>query len=272
MSRLINAEAQELAELAAVLAEGARLSRGRQYQKRGQVTDLMVEPEAVTASVHGSRDEPYDVTIACKAAGQNERSAAAVDPTAVVPKALDIAFTCHCPDWGDPCKHGVAVLLEFAREVDDDPTLLLQWRGIDDLTPPPPAGTESLNAPPVASPPAVSPPKPEPASEPERPVVPTARNLRSAAVAPTPPAGSADEDGDQDAEAVESVEAESIEVGGPLDIFFGGAMPDDGVLVGPLEEVQLDAYGAVRIEVENVDLAPVLEDALGAIADHWLSR
>ena len=72
MSRLINAEAQELAELAAVLAEGARLSRGRQYQKRGQVTDLMVEPEAVTASVHGSRDEPYDVTIACKAAGQNE--------------------------------------------------------------------------------------------------------------------------------------------------------------------------------------------------------
>ena len=91
-------------------------------------------------------------------------------------------------------------------------------------------------------------------------------------MASTPPAGSADEDGDQDAEAVESVEAESIEVGGPLDIFFGGAMPDDGVLVGPLEEVQLDAYGAVRIEVENVDLAPVLEDALDAIADHWLSR
>lgn len=271
MSRLINAEAQELAELAAVLAEGARLSRGRQYQKRGQVTDLMVEPEAVTASVHGSRDEPYDVTIACKAAGQNERSAAAVDPTAVVPKALDIAFTCHCPDWGDPCKHGVAVLLEFAREVDDDPTLLLQWRGIDDLTPPPPAGTESLNAPPVASPPAVPASAPEPAPERERSVVPTARNLRSASASSTP-AGSTGEGGEQEPDAVEPVEAESIEVGGPLDIFFGGAMPDDGVLIGPLEEVQLDAYGAVRIEVENVDLAPVLEDALDAIADHWLSR
>ena len=268
MSRLINAEAQELAELAAVLAEGARLSRGRQYQKRGQVTDLMVEPEAVTASVHGSRDEPYDVTIACKAAGQNERSAAAVDPTAVVPKALDIAFTCHCPDWGDPCKHGVAVLLEFAREVDDDPSLLLQWRGIDDLTPPPPAGTESLNASPAAAAPVPS-PRPKPSAPPaDRPAVPTARNLRTPSAADV---GSAASD-DGSAEVGDDSGVEEIEVGGPLDLFFGGAMPDDGTLVGPLEEVQLDAYGAVRIEVENVDLAPVLEDALDAIADHWLSR
>ena len=262
MSRLINAEAQELAELAAVLAEGARLSRGRQYQKRGQVTDLMVEPEAVTASVHGSRDDPYDVTIACKAAGQNERSAAAVDPTAVVPKALDIAFTCHCPDWGDPCKHGVAVLLEFAREVDDDPSLLLRWRGIDDLTPPPPAGTESLNAPPSAPMTAVesaADPEPPPArTKPPRPVV---RDLR---VRRTQPEDSATEP--------EAEDEPVVEVGGPLDLFFGGAMPDDGTLVGPLEEVQLDAYGAVRIEVENVDLAPVLADALESIADHWLSR
>ena len=257
MSRLINAEAQELAELAAVLAEGARLSRGRQYQKRGQVTDLMVEPEAVTASVHGSRDEPYDVTIACKAAGQNERSAAAVDPTAVVPKALDIAFTCHCPDWGDPCKHGVAVLLELAREVDDDPSLLLQWRGIDDLTPPPPAGTESLNAPPTPA------PEPEPARSPAKPPRPVVRDLRQRRAEPEA------EPADVVAEAADE---SAIAVGGPLDVFFGGAMPDDGTLVGPLEEVQLDAYGAVRIEVENVDLAPVLADALESIADHWLSR
>lgn len=258
MSRLINAEAQELAELAAVLAEGARLSRGRQYQKRGQVTDVMVESEAVTASVHGSRDEPYDVTIACKAAGQNERSAAAVDPTAVVPKALDIAFTCHCPDWGDPCKHGVAVLLEFAREVDDDPSLLLQWRGIDDLTPPPPAGTESL----VTPPPPV--PDPGPARGPAKPSRPVVRDLRQRRPEPEEV-----EPADVVAEAVDEA---AIEVGGPLDVFFGGAMPDDGTLVGPLEEVQLDAYGAVRIEVENVDLAPVLADALESIADHWLSR
>ncbi|MEM7286396.1 MAG: hypothetical protein AAF480_08605 [Actinomycetota bacterium] len=268
MSRLINAEAQELAELAAVLAEGARLSRGRQYQKRGQVTDLMVEPEAVTASVHGSRDEPYDVTIACKAAGQNERSAAAVDPTAVVPKALDIAFTCHCPDWGDPCKHGVAVLLEFAREVDDDPSLLLRWRGIDDLTPPPPAGTESLNASPAPAPTPQKPDRSPPRPTTERAAVPTARNLRTSPVGEAEQAGTHQADVGVEAE----VGADDVEIGGPLDLFFGGAMPDDGTLLGPLEEVQLDAYGAVRIEVENVDLAPVLEDALDAIADHWLSR
>ena len=39
-----------------------------------------------------------------------------------------------------------------------------------------------------------------------------------------------------------------------------------------LAEVQLDAYGRVRIEVENVDLAPMLAEALEAVADHWLSR
>lgn len=264
MSRLINAEAQELAELAAVLAEGARLSRGRQYQKRGQVTDLMVEPEAVTASVRGSRDEPYDVTIACKVAGQNERTAAEVDPTAVVPKALDVAFTCHCPDWGDPCKHGVAVLLEFAREVDDNPSLLLQWRGIDDLIPPPPAGTESLVAGPPPTPSAAS--EPEPAPEPPlvkapRPVV---RDLRSARN-PDDVTPMVDSD-------ITRADDSDADTGGPLDVFFGGAMPDDATLIGPLEEVQLDAYGAVRIEVENVDLAPVLADALESIADHWLSR
>lgn len=266
MSRLINAEAQELAELAAVLAEGARLSRGRQYQKRGQVTDLMVEPEAVTASVQGSRDDPYDVTIACKAAGQNERAAAEVDPTAVVPKALDIAFTCHCPDWGDPCKHGVAVLLEFAREVDDDPSLLLRWRGIDDLTPPPPAGTESLVIPPtpVATKPDRNPPAREEA-KPPRPVVRDLRVRRSESDDPAP-----DAEGGKEAE--DEVDERVVDVGGPLDMFFGGALAEDVTLIGPLEEVQLDAYGAVRIEVENVDLAPVLADALDAIADHWLSR
>lgn len=265
MSRLIHAEAQELAELAAVLAEGARLSRGRQYQKRGQVIDLMVEAETVTASVRGSADEPYEVTIACKAAGQNQRSAAAVDPTAVVPKALDIAFTCHCPDWGDPCKHGVAVLLEFAREVDDDPSLLLRWRGIDDLTPPPPAGTESLVTPatPVVAQPDRSPAPAREGSKPPRPVVRDLRVRRSEPDSPSP-----DAEGGKEDEADERV----VDVGGPLDVFFGGAMADEGPLVGPLEEVQLDAYGAVRIEVENIDLAPVLDDALDAIADHWLSR
>ncbi len=65
---------------------------------------------------------------------------------------------------------------------------------------------------------------------------------------------------------------EVVEVGGPLDRFFTGEMPEAGGLVGPLAEVQLDAYGRVRIEVENVDLAPLLADALETIADHWLSR
>ncbi len=148
MSRILrNEEARELAELAAQLAEGDRLGRGRRYLRQGNVSDLTVRAGMVFAEVEGSRPDPYEVTIACRTATDNERRAAADDVVEAVPRALDVAIDCGCPDWGDPCKHGVAALLAFAQEVDDDPSLLLRWRGLDDLTPPPPSGSEALVAP-----------------------------------------------------------------------------------------------------------------------------
>ena len=36
---------------------------------------------------------------------------------------------CSCPDWENPCKHIAAVLYLFADRLDDDPWLLLAWRG-----------------------------------------------------------------------------------------------------------------------------------------------
>ena len=46
-------------------------------------------------------------------------------------------FDCTCPDWDDPCKHGVAVLTELAERVAYDPSLLATWRGAS-----PPAADE----------------------------------------------------------------------------------------------------------------------------------
>jgi hypothetical protein len=264
MARLINAEAQEIAELAPLLADGGRLSRGRQYHRKGNVADVDVGPGLVSASVQGSESEPYTVLIACREASENERAALDTDVTAVVPRPLDIAFTCHCADWGDPCKHGVAALLELAREVDDNPNLLLLWRGIEGVVPPPPIGTESLVEPtPEAG-------RPQPAA-----------HAGQRPGSSTPPIAvrstwGVDEDA-SDREIAETDETDAHAEGevesSALDAFFNGVMPDDvRQLLGPLEQMQLDAYARVHLMVENVDAAPVLASAIDAVADHWLSR
>ena len=38
-------------------------------------------------------------------------------------------MTCSCPDWSVPCKHASAVLYVLAEAFDDDPFLVLAWRG-----------------------------------------------------------------------------------------------------------------------------------------------
>jgi uncharacterized Zn finger protein len=43
----------------------------------------------------------------------------------------DLDMGCSCPDWGFPCKHLSAVLYVLAEAFDDDPFLVLAWRGRD---------------------------------------------------------------------------------------------------------------------------------------------
>jgi hypothetical protein len=43
------------------------------------------------------------------------------------PSSLDMR--CTCPDWSVPCKHVSAVLYVLAEAFDDDPFLVLAWRG-----------------------------------------------------------------------------------------------------------------------------------------------
>ena len=45
------------------LGVGGRRPRGKPYARQGQVTDLAVAPGAVTATVQGSRDQPYRVRV-----------------------------------------------------------------------------------------------------------------------------------------------------------------------------------------------------------------
>src|ERR1035438_4163034 len=48
-------------------ALGSRLTRGKNYARRGQVLSLEVAPGVVSASVQGSRKTPYKVSIALPA-------------------------------------------------------------------------------------------------------------------------------------------------------------------------------------------------------------
>ena len=138
---------------------GARMQRGRRYARQGQVISLDVDAGLVTARVQGSRATPYRVEIAWPALGSaawtSVASAFAARAGFVarllageVPPDLEAVFEsagvplfprrwshlgahCSCPDSENPCKHLAAVLYVFADRLDDDPWLLLAWRGRD---------------------------------------------------------------------------------------------------------------------------------------------
>jgi uncharacterized Zn finger protein len=136
------------------ICDGGRLARGRAYARKGQVLDFDLTPGLISGRVQGSRPDPYTVTIGIAAyddAAWAEISAALGSqalfraallagemPHEIVeefdeldlplfPSTLDMR--CSCPDWGIPCKHLSAVLYVLAEAFDDDPFLVLAWRG-----------------------------------------------------------------------------------------------------------------------------------------------
>lgn len=138
---------------------GNRLTRGRNYARRGQVLSLSLDAGLVTASVQGSRPRPYRVRIGIMAYGKDvwarieERLASdawfvaqllagEMPPDiedvftdlglALFPSGTrDLALDCSCPDWEVPCKHLAAVFYLLAERFDEDPFTILAWRGRD---------------------------------------------------------------------------------------------------------------------------------------------
>jgi hypothetical protein len=136
---------------------GGRMQRGRRYARQGQLASFHVEPGVVHADVQGSRPTPYSVTVAFtpltdaqwddvqRAIESTLRFAArllagevpaeleevfAAAGVALLPaRWRDLRASCSCPDHENPCKHIAAVLYVLADRLDDDPWLLLSWRG-----------------------------------------------------------------------------------------------------------------------------------------------
>ncbi|MHB8450646.1 MAG: SWIM zinc finger family protein [Mycobacteriales bacterium] len=138
-------------------ALGTRLTRGKNYARRGQVLSLDVAPGVVSASVQGSRKAPYQVSIALPVfselvwakvevslaeqaihsarllAGEMPPDLEEVFSAAGAPlfpeRAKDLQQSCSCPDWEVPCKHLAATFYLLAEHFDDDPFAILLWRG-----------------------------------------------------------------------------------------------------------------------------------------------
>ena len=83
------------------------------------------------ATVVGGRPDPYHVTITVETVSRPDDLGQIPERAHVarlIPRADELLFSCTCPDWDDPCKHGVAALLALAAELGSRPELLVYWR------------------------------------------------------------------------------------------------------------------------------------------------
>ncbi len=137
---------------------GARLTRGRSYARGGQVLSIEIEKGRVTASVQGSRSQPYAITIEVKTLSESDWSKvldalgrqalyAAKLLAGEMPQDIEALFKevklslfptklgdlktgCSCPDSSNPCKHIAAVYYLVGEEFDRDPFLIFALRGL----------------------------------------------------------------------------------------------------------------------------------------------
>lgn len=138
-------------------ALGSRLTRGKNYARRGQVLALDVQAGTVTAKVQGSRRSPYTATIdlapfselvwakvevvlaeqaihsarllAGELPAELEQVFAAAGAPLFPQRAAELRMHCSCPDREVPCKHLSATFYLLAESFDDDPFRILHWRG-----------------------------------------------------------------------------------------------------------------------------------------------
>jgi uncharacterized Zn finger protein len=148
------------------IMDSGRLSRGRSYARGGKVKSFEIEDGVISAKVRGSinpyfgvHKEPlYTATIEFKAISAANWSAAiayiASKASLIsrlmlneIPDNIDDAFAkldlhllphrkddfktkCSCPDWSNPCKHIAGVYYLIAAQLDEDPFLLFELRGL----------------------------------------------------------------------------------------------------------------------------------------------
>ncbi len=144
----------------------ARLGRGRSYARGGKVLQYGLDGSKVTAKVRGSinpyfgvyKEPIYSITISLTPIAPSGWSKVIADLSGKagfvarllmneMPDSIDEAFAslgtpllpsresdftthCSCPDWANPCKHIAGVYYLLAADLDRDPFLLFELRGL----------------------------------------------------------------------------------------------------------------------------------------------
>src|SRR6056297_1062834 len=135
-----------------------RLPRGRSYARHRAILDLKITSEKITAMVHGSMSNPYEVNIIIKPLAKetwktiSKACQGKIDSledllegkfpeeladiftaqgNGLFPAPQEISFDCSCPDYADMCKHVAAVLYGTGSRLDKDPTLFFTLRNVN---------------------------------------------------------------------------------------------------------------------------------------------
>ncbi|MFB2922623.1 SWIM zinc finger family protein [Aerosakkonema funiforme] len=147
-------------------SDPARLGRGRSYASGGKIIDYKVVKNKITATVRGSvnhyygvyKEPRYNTTIEITPISQSNWTKAIKylsSKASFVSKLLmnevpdnieevfsdlglhllphsqrDFKTNCSCPDWENPCKHIAGVYYLVASQLDNDPFLLFELRGL----------------------------------------------------------------------------------------------------------------------------------------------
>ncbi|MEM6253082.1 MAG: SWIM zinc finger family protein [Cyanobacteria bacterium P01_D01_bin.156] len=148
------------------LTDSGRLSRGRSYARGNKVKRFDIDGNLVTAQVRGSvnpyfgvyKEPLYHTTIEFQPLSKAKWSAAVAlmaSKASIISRLLlneipddiedtfaqlnlnllpgsrkDFKASCSCPDWSNPCKHIAGVYYLVAAELDQDPFLLFELRGL----------------------------------------------------------------------------------------------------------------------------------------------
>lgn len=131
-----------------------RIPRGATYARKGNVKEIQIQDNIITAKVAGSRPRPYKVTITVPPFSSEQIDSLMEDliaHPALISKLLnreldpeiltiaercglkifpsqwnDLKMSCDCPDWAVPCKHLAAVVYMVSREIDSNPFLVFE--------------------------------------------------------------------------------------------------------------------------------------------------
>ncbi len=135
-----------------------RLPRGKRYANNGSVLSVEIKGGIIYAKVKGSKPKPYNIGIAIEAFKEKEIETIAeiINVNFSIASDLligklpedilsllgskgiklfpenwkEIKSGCSCPDWANPCKHLAAVYYIVAGEIDKNPFIIFNLRGV----------------------------------------------------------------------------------------------------------------------------------------------